>query len=122
MVVKTSEATANTAYTTRSKREHISWHQSVNDATGDISETVMFLNLKLSILQAGMRQNRLAQLLDIDEAVLSKIINGFREPTTAQRKCISEFLEKDERWLFEPYAIRRIERKYDKESRSNLLG
>jgi ribosome-binding protein aMBF1 (putative translation factor) len=120
-VVKTLEVTANTAYTTKSKSEHIFWHQSVDDATGDISETVMFLNLKLSILQAGIRQNRLAQVLDIDEAVLSKIINGFREPTSSQRKCIAEFLEKDERWLFEPYTIRRIEGKYDKESRPNLL-
>jgi transcriptional regulator with XRE-family HTH domain len=68
----------------------------------------MFLNLKLSILQAGIRQNRLAQVVNIDEAVLSRIINGFREPTYTQRKLIAEFLQKDEKWLFEKYVIRGV--------------
>jgi len=65
----------------------------------------MFLNLKLSILQAGIRQNRLAQVVNIDEAVLSRIINGFREPSYAQRKTIADFLQKDEKWLFEKYVM-----------------
>ncbi len=60
----------------------------------------MFVNLKLCIWQSGMRQNRLAQALNIDEALLSKIINGYREPTAAQRKSIAAFLQKDEEWLF----------------------
>ena len=60
----------------------------------------MYLNLKLSIWQAGLRQNRLAKALRMDEALLSKIVNGFREPTPAQRKSIAEFLNKDETWLF----------------------
>lgn len=60
----------------------------------------MYLNLKLCIWQSGMRQNRLAQALKMDEALLSKIINGFREPTPAQRKSIAQFLKKDEQWLF----------------------
>ena len=65
----------------------------------------MFLNLKICILQSGMRQNRLAQAVNVDEAVLSKIINGFREPTPAQRRCIADYLQKDERWLFERYTL-----------------
>jgi transcriptional regulator with XRE-family HTH domain len=65
----------------------------------------MFLNLKLSILQAGIRQNRLAQAVHIDEALLSKIINEFREPTEEQRKRIAEILGKDENWLFERYTV-----------------
>jgi transcriptional regulator with XRE-family HTH domain len=60
----------------------------------------MYLNLKLSIWQAGMRQNRLARALNIDEALLSKIINGFREPTAQQRRSIADLLQKDEQWLF----------------------
>lgn len=60
----------------------------------------MYLNLKVSIWQAGLRQNRLAKALHMDEALLSKIVNGFREPTPAQRKSIAEFLNKDETWLF----------------------
>ena len=73
----------------------------------------MFLNLKLSILQAGIRQNRLAQVVNIDEAVLSKIINGFREPTYTQRKMIAEFLQKDEKWLFEQYVIPSVSQRSD---------
>lgn len=60
----------------------------------------MFVNLKLSIWQSGIRQNRMAQALNMDEALLSKIINGFREPTPGQRKRIAEFLQQDEEWLF----------------------
>lgn len=63
----------------------------------------MYLNLKLCLLQSGIRQNRLAQIIKIDEALLSKIINGFRKPTPAQRKCLASFLGKDEAWLFTPY-------------------
>lgn len=64
----------------------------------------MLLNLKLCMLQTGIRQNRLAQVIRIDEAVLSRIVNGFREPTTEQRRCIAEFFQRDERWLFERYT------------------
>jgi len=83
----------------------------------------MFLNLKLSILQSGIRQNRLAQAVKVDEAVLSKIINGFREPTQKQRRCIADFLQKDERWLFEPYILPRNGDRYrpDDGSQSNSL-
>lgn len=60
----------------------------------------MYLNLKVSIWQSGLRQNRLAQALNMDEALLSRIINGFREPTPAQRTSIAQALQKDEGWLF----------------------
>ena len=60
----------------------------------------MYLNLKVSIWQSGLRQNRLAQILNMDEALLSRIINGFREPTAMQRSSIAQALQKDENWLF----------------------
>lgn len=60
----------------------------------------MYLNLKVSIWQSGLRQNRLAQTLNMDEALLSRIINGFREPTPDQRTRIAQALGKDESWLF----------------------
>ena len=60
----------------------------------------MYLNLKLCIWQAGLRQNRLAQALHLDEALLSRIINGYRPPTAEQRAQIAQFLQKDEAWLF----------------------
>ena len=80
----------------------------------------MLLNLKLCIYETGIRQNRLAQMVGIDEAVLSKIINGFRQPTTEQRRLIAEFLQKDERWLFERYTIPRVAFRTDGGSQSNL--
>ena len=60
----------------------------------------MYLNLKVAIWQTGLRQNRLAQTLNMDEALLSRIINGFREPTAEQRARIAHILQKDENWLF----------------------
>ena len=40
----------------------------------------MYPNLKLQLWRSGIRQNRLAQLIGIHETLLSKIVNGFRQP------------------------------------------
>lgn len=61
----------------------------------------MYPNLKLQLWRSGIRQNRLAQSLGVDESVLSKIINGFREPSPGLRSQIAELLKSDENWLFE---------------------
>ena len=63
----------------------------------------MFPNLKLQIFRCGTHQNRLAKAVGIDETVLSKIIHGYRDPTTAQRKLLASYLEVDEGWLFERF-------------------
>jgi transcriptional regulator with XRE-family HTH domain len=60
----------------------------------------MYPNLKLQIWKTGLRQNRLAQLLDLDETMLSKIVNGFREPTDSLKTKIATLLESDVAWLF----------------------
>ena len=60
----------------------------------------MFTNLKLLIWRSRIHQNRMAQEMQMDEAVLSRIINGYREPTTEQRRKIALYLEADEDWLF----------------------
>ena len=60
----------------------------------------MFTNLKLLIWRSRIHQNRMAQEMQMDEAVLSRIINGYREPTTEQRRKIARYLEADEDWLF----------------------
>lgn len=62
----------------------------------------MYPNLKLQLWRTGIRQNRLAQMLGMDEAGLSRIVNGFREPTPKIRTTIASILECDEAWLFEP--------------------
>jgi transcriptional regulator with XRE-family HTH domain len=61
----------------------------------------MYPNLKLKLWSTGMRQNRLAQMLGIDETMLSKVINGFREATPDVRQKIANLLQADESWLFQ---------------------
>jgi transcriptional regulator with XRE-family HTH domain len=60
----------------------------------------MYLNVKLQLWRAGIRQNRLARTVGIDESLLSKIINGYRQPKQEIRKKIAAALESDEAWLF----------------------
>jgi transcriptional regulator with XRE-family HTH domain len=60
----------------------------------------MFTNLKLLLWRSGVHQNRIAQATQMDEAVLSRIINGYREPTADQRNRIARYLNADENWLF----------------------
>ncbi len=60
----------------------------------------MYPNLKLQLWRSGIRQNRLAQLLGIDETLLSKIVNGFRQPNPQIRARIAAILQCDEAWLF----------------------
>ena len=61
----------------------------------------MYPNLKLQLWRKGIRQNRLAQTLGMDETLLSKMINGFREPSPELRSRIAATLGTDEEWLFE---------------------
>lgn len=64
----------------------------------------MYPNLKWQLWRAGIRQNRLARMVGIDETVLSRIINGFREPSPELRHTIAAALSSDEDWLFEAAA------------------
>jgi len=48
----------------------------------------------------GMRQNRLAKLVGIDEAHLSRIVNGVRVPRQQMRQEIAKVLGCDAEWLF----------------------
>jgi transcriptional regulator with XRE-family HTH domain len=60
----------------------------------------MYPNLKLQLWKSGMRQNRLALLVGIHETLLSKIVNGFREPDSEVRSRIARVLASDAEWLF----------------------
>jgi transcriptional regulator with XRE-family HTH domain len=68
----------------------------------------MYPNLKLQLWKTGMRQNRLANVLVIDETVLSKIINGFRRPSRDLQERIAKVLECDPSWLFEQTENRQL--------------
>jgi transcriptional regulator with XRE-family HTH domain len=61
----------------------------------------MYPNVKLQLWKAGIRQNQFARILKIDETLLSKIINGFREPSADIRRKIAAALQSDEAWLFQ---------------------
>ena len=63
----------------------------------------MFPNLKVQIFRRCCHQNKLAKVVGMDETVLSKIIHGYRDPTTSQRKALAAYLEADEAWLFERF-------------------
>lgn len=63
----------------------------------------MYPNLKLAIFKRGLRQNYLARELGINEAILSKIIHGYREPSETVRHTLAGFLGFEEGWLFEKY-------------------
>jgi transcriptional regulator with XRE-family HTH domain len=62
---------------------------------------MMYPNLKLQMWKSGIRQNRLAQMLGVDETTLSRIVNGFRKPTAELRERIAGALQCDQGWLFE---------------------
>lgn len=60
----------------------------------------IYPNLKLRMYTTGIRQNRLAKMLGIHEASLSRIMNGFREPNGDLRNHLAEILQCDPEWLF----------------------
>jgi transcriptional regulator with XRE-family HTH domain len=61
----------------------------------------VYPNLKLQLWRTGIRQNRLAQMLGMDETMLSKVINGYRAASPDLRGKIAGILQSDEEWLFE---------------------
>ena len=65
----------------------------------------IYPNLKLRVYTTGMRQNRLAKLVGIDEAYLSRIINGVRVPGKQMQEQIAQVLGCDADWLFQQSAI-----------------
>lgn len=75
------------------------------ESNGAIRERCIYPNLKLRVYTTGMRQNRLAKLVGIDEAYLSRIINGVRVPGKQMQEQIAQVLGCDAGWLFEQTTI-----------------
>ena len=65
----------------------------------------IYPNLKLQIYKTGMRQNLLAKLVGVNEAYLSRIVNGVRVPGEQVRLQIAKVLECDAEWLFEQFTV-----------------
>lgn len=55
-----------------------------------------------------MRQNRLARILKMDEATLSRIVNGFRIPDPELKARIAEVLQSDQAWLFQEISTGKL--------------
>ena len=76
-----------------------------NGNSGLAKERFIYPNLKLRVYTTGMRQNRLAKMVGIDEAYLSRIINGVRVPGKQMQQQIAEALGCDADWLFQQATI-----------------
>jgi len=63
----------------------------------------------MQIWISGVRQNRLARELKVDETVLSKVINGYRQPSPELRALLAQYFNKSETWLFQTGAVKRAE-------------
>ncbi len=50
--------------------------------------SLVYPNLKLQLWKTGIRQNRLAKMLRVDETRISRIVNGYREPNAELREKI----------------------------------
>jgi transcriptional regulator with XRE-family HTH domain len=77
-----------------------------NTAAG--KERSIYPNLKLRVYTTGMRQKRLARLVGIDEAYLSRIINGVRVPGKQMQLQIAEVLGCDAEWLFQQARVQAL--------------
>ena len=73
--------------------------------SGAVKERFIYPNLKLRVYTTGMRQNRLAKMVGIDEAYLSRIINGVRVPGKQMQQQIAEALGCDPEWLFQQATV-----------------
>lgn len=60
----------------------------------------MRLNLKMAIAARFKTQLAFAREVGLHSIALSKIVNGWREPTPVERRRIAEALDADEGWLF----------------------
>lgn len=60
--------------------------------------------LKVAIVSSGKRQLELAEQLGLHETLLSKFVNGWREPSDEQKKLIARALKAHVRDLFPEVA------------------
>ena len=72
--------------------------------SGDRKRSI-YPNLKLRIYMTGMRQNQLAKLVGINEAKLSRIVNGIRIPGQQVQLQIAQVLDCNAEWLFEQATV-----------------
>ena len=64
-------------------------------------ERSLYPNLKLTMYRSGIRQNTLAKSIGLNEASLSRIMNGTRQPAPEVREQIASILKENAEWLFQ---------------------
>lgn len=79
----------------------------------------MYPNLKLQLWKRGLRQNRLAKMLGVDETALSRIVNGFRDPSVEVQTKIAALLGCDVEWLFQAEEIKPEDRQPEKPAKAS---
>ena len=70
-------------------------------ATIQVLRSDVALQLTRLMQRRGLSQLATAKLLGVPQPTLSKIVNGFREPSQDLRGRIASLLESQEDWLFE---------------------
>lgn len=68
-------------------------------------ERSLYPNLKLTMYRTGIRQNMLAKSVGINEAYLSRIMNGTRQPGPEVRAQIAQALRENAEWLFQQSRV-----------------
>jgi transcriptional regulator with XRE-family HTH domain len=63
--------------------------------------TKMLINLRSGLLLRGVRQYRLARMVEISEPLLSMLIAGRRKASKPLQRKIAKALACDETWLFQ---------------------
>jgi DNA-binding XRE family transcriptional regulator len=58
------------------------------------------LKIKIALIEKGETQYRLAQILECDPSVVSRIVNGWIQPDKETKNKISKFLGKPVNELF----------------------
>lgn len=84
-------------------------------------ERSLYPNLKLTMYRTGIRQNMLAKSVGINEAYLSRIINGTRQPGPQVQELIARVLHENVEWLFQK-SMRTDESSVLRESKTKELG
>lgn len=68
-------------------------------------ERGLYPNLKLTMYRSGIRQNTLARSVGINEASLSRILNGTRNPAPEVQEQIALVLKENAEWLFQKAKV-----------------
>lgn len=58
------------------------------------------INLRIALIELGVRQMDLARRVGTSEFTISRIVNGLQTPTPELRAKIADALKVSERWLF----------------------